>query len=45
MIPINKEKAVNENLTAKGDFLDAVWHVVNWADVAERLAATRRLDA
>jgi Fe-Mn family superoxide dismutase len=31
-------------LNAKGDFFDAVWQVVNWADVAERLAAARRLD-
>jgi superoxide dismutase, Fe-Mn family len=31
-------------LNAKGDFFEAVWQVVNWADVAERLAAARRLD-
>jgi Fe-Mn family superoxide dismutase len=29
-------------LNAKGDFFDAVWQVVNWADVAERLTAARR---
>ena len=28
-----------------GDFFDALWQVVNWADVAARLAAARRLDA
>jgi superoxide dismutase len=32
-------------LDAKGGFFDAVWQVVNWADVAERLAAFRRPDA
>ena len=31
-------------VNAKGDFFDAVWQVVNWADVAARLAAARRLD-
>jgi Fe-Mn family superoxide dismutase len=31
-------------LNAKGEFLDALWHVVNWTDVAERLAAARRRD-
>jgi superoxide dismutase, Fe-Mn family len=31
-------------LNAKGDFFDAVWQVVNWADVAERLTAARRLE-
>jgi Fe-Mn family superoxide dismutase len=31
-------------LNAKGEFLDALWHVVNWTDVAERLAAARRHD-
>ena len=32
-------------LNAKGDFFETVWQVVNWADVAERLAASRRPDA
>jgi Fe-Mn family superoxide dismutase len=32
-------------LDAKGDFFDAVWQVVNWADVAERLTAARRPEA
>jgi Fe-Mn family superoxide dismutase len=32
-------------LNAKGDFFDAVWQVVNWADVAERLTAARRTEA
>jgi Fe-Mn family superoxide dismutase len=32
-------------LNAKGDFFDAVWQVVNWPDVAERLSAARHLDA
>jgi Fe-Mn family superoxide dismutase len=31
-------------LNAKGEFLDALWHVVNWTDVAERLTAARRRD-
>ena len=34
-----------EYVSAKGDFFDGVWQVVNWADVAARLAAARRLDA
>jgi superoxide dismutase, Fe-Mn family len=29
----------------KADFFDAVWNVVNWADVAERLRLARRLPA
>lgn len=28
-------------LNAKGDYLDAVWQVVDWQDVAKRLAAAR----
>jgi len=28
-------------LNAKADFFDAVWHVVDWQDVAKRLAAAR----
>ena len=32
-------------LNAKTDFFQAVWRVVNWADVAERFAAARRTDA
>jgi superoxide dismutase len=37
---------VNETYElAEGDFFDAVWHVVNWADVAERLTAARRPEA
>jgi Fe-Mn family superoxide dismutase len=34
-----------EYLNAKGDFFDGAWRVVNWADVAARLAAARRLNA
>jgi superoxide dismutase, Fe-Mn family len=29
----------------KADFFDAVWNVVNWADVAERPRLARRLPA
>ncbi|MEO8697387.1 MAG: superoxide dismutase [Acidimicrobiales bacterium] len=32
-------------LNAKGDYFDAVWRVVNWTDVAERLAAARLVHA
>jgi Fe-Mn family superoxide dismutase len=31
-------------LNAKGDFFDAVWQVVNWPDVAERLSSARHFD-
>jgi Fe-Mn family superoxide dismutase len=30
-------------LNAKGDFFDAIWHVVNWVDVGDRLKAAQRL--
>jgi Fe-Mn family superoxide dismutase len=32
-------------LNAKTDFFQAVWRVVNWADVADRFAAARHIDA
>jgi Fe-Mn family superoxide dismutase len=31
-------------VNAERDLFDAVWQVVNWADVAARLDAARRLD-
>lgn len=37
--------ANRQHLNDEGDFFDAVWQVVNWNDVATRLAAARRLEA
>lgn len=50
MILTTKEEPVKEtselpDLAYDYGALDAVWQVLNWPDVAERLAAARRLHA